>query len=1055
MNRTILFYEPGFPLASDAPDAVQLERLSAAGFLVGAERLAELLESCEGGCFVNLHAPYFPKDAWCAILAFLKRGGGLVSLGGAPFRLPVSRKEGQWAAEAEQTAYHRQLLIHEAMPVAPSPIERLVSFEDIPAAAHYVDALTIEPTFSLIMHVTRQSDIPHESGSAGPMDARIYPLVKGLSADGREVAAPVVLLEHAKGEFAGSRWLFVNQRLTSGFWTEAGAEAIAAWAGFCAHGVAEMWLLPLYAAYEPGDRPKFRCHMQQLGRCLAGGHGANGLQETNRSWSCTFRFGKQAANGDIAAEWTHTFQWNGSRELSVIPLNVPVELSTGLYGAELTAVSDTSEKRVLRQALWGIDRELLSQGEPLVCDRDYFRKEGRPLPIVGMTYMTSDVARKFLFMPNVAVWDKDMAEMKRAGINLIRTGLWTGYRNVMYEDGHPSEEALRAIDAFILTAKRHELEVTFNFFAFTPELWEGANPYLDPRSVAAQKRFIAAVVTRHRETTNVHWDLINEPSMFDPKRIFEGPRSSRDVYEQAAYIEWLKARYETIGELQARWGYTPAELPGFEAVRPPEPSEINFDIQDMHAGKKGTRWLDYSLFGMDMLNGWAKELSATIRTLAPNRLVTIGQDEALGAQRPSPFLYESAVDYTTNHSWWLMDQLVWDGVFAKTPGKPNLIQETGIMYVETPDGRAKRSEAELRNILERKYAYAFSTGGAGAVQWLWHTNMYMNNVNESNIGALRADGTQKPEADVSYGFGRFMSTVRDLFEDRRQEDIVVVFPYSNDLSNRRLAVEATSRLTRVLAYELNTHFRALGEYELSALKDKPPKLIVVPSAHNFSDKALQQLMAHVSEAGGTLLFTGPAGLSEHWQPVERLTEQLGPRVLGNVQREEELLVGEGVLRLSFGERKIAQLCKEIAVSAAGAGQEAEDAEVPAGLMEVALGAGRLLWTGLPVELNDRSEAVKSLYEFVLADCGIAAELEWQRGGELPGVYGRKLAFRDGSLYVFVSEYGRSAAIRVKDPASGRTYEFKLASERSVLFATNNAGELLSVYRPDEIEIRVG
>ncbi|MEF3311964.1 beta-galactosidase [Paenibacillus sp. GYB004] len=1050
MNRTILFYEPGFPMASEAPDMGQLERLAAAGSLVDAEGLAEALDDCEGGCFVNMHAPYFPKLAWRAILQFLKRGGGLVSAGGAPFRLPVSRKDGEWAVEAEQTAYHRQLLIHEAMPVDPLPIERLAPNEDIPVASPYIDTLTIEPTCSLIMHVTRQSDIPHESGSAGPMDARLVPLVKGVAADGREVAAPVVLLEHAKGEFAGGRWLFVNQRLTSSFWAKAGEEAIAAWARFCSYGVAEMWLLPLYAAYEPGDRAKFRCQMQQLGRGRADGAGAG----AGSGWSCTFRFGKPSPDGGIAPEWTHTFEWNGSREMAVIPLHVPVELSPGLYSAELTAVSDTGEKRVLRQAVWGFDRELLAQGKPLVCGRDYFRKEGRPLPIVGMTYMTSDVARKFLFLPNVAVWDRDMAEMKRAGINLIRTGLWTGYRNVMYEDGHPSEEALRAIDAFILTAKRHDLEVTFNFFAFTPELWEGTNPYLDPRSVAAQKRFIAAIVSRHRETTNVHWDLINEPSMFDPKRIFEGPRSSGDVYEQAAYIGWLKTRYATIGELQERWGYTPAELPGFEAVRPPEPSEINFDIQDMHSGKRGTRWLDYSLFGMEMLNRWTEELSATIRTLAPDRLITVGQDEALGAQRPSPFLYESAVDYTTNHSWWLMDQLVWDGIFAKAPRKPNLIQETGIMYVETPDGRAKRSEAELRNILERKYAYAFSTGGAGAVQWLWHTNMYMNNVNESNIGALRADGTQKPEADVSYDFGRFMAAIRDLFEDRRLEEIVVVFPYSNDLSNRRLAVEATSRLTRVLAYELNVHFRALGEYELSALKDHPPKLIVVPSAHNFSDAALRQLMDHVSEAGGTLLFTGPAGLNEYWQPVDRLTDRLGPRMLGNVLREEELAVGESVVRLSFGERKIAQLCKET-VTVSGSGRETDEAEAPSGLTEVALGAGRLLWTGLPVELNDRSEAVNALYGHVLADCGIAPELEWELGGGLPGVYGRKLEFRDGSLYVFVSEYGRSAAIRVKDPVSGRTYAFKLESERSMLFATNRAGELLAVYRPDEVDVKVG
>lgn len=179
-----------------------------------------------------------------------------------------------------------------------------------------------------------------------------------------------------------------------------------------------------------------------------------------------------------------------------------------------------------------------------------------------MTYMTSDVARKFLFLPNADVWDRDMAQMRKAGINWIRTGIWTAYRNIMQVDGHASEEVLRAIDAFLLTAKRHELQVTFTFFSFTPETWEGTNPYLDPRSVEAQKRFIRSIIARHRTTTHVDWDLINEPSMFDPPRIFsDGPSSARDKYEHAAFSAWLEERHGDITLLQERWNMTPLELP--------------------------------------------------------------------------------------------------------------------------------------------------------------------------------------------------------------------------------------------------------------------------------------------------------------------------------------------------------------------------------------------------------------------------------------------------------------------------------------------------------------
>src|SRR5699024_6531608 len=230
---------------------------------------------------------------------------------------------------------------------------------------------------------------------------------------------------------------------------------------------------------------------------------------------------------------------------------------------------------------------------------------------------------------------------------------------------------------------------------------------------------------------------------------------------------------------------------------------------------------------MEMQNHLSQELSDTIKTIAPGQLVTVGQDEALAAQRPSPFFYSEVTDYTSNHSWWLLDDLIWDGIFTKSPDKPNLIQETGIMYVENANGQARRSEEELRNILERKYAYAFSTGSAGAVQWLWNTNFYMNNINESNIGAIRADGTEKPETNVSYDFGSFIKETRDLFQGRELEDVGVVFPYSNDFSNRSLAYETTTKLTRVLAYDMNVPFRAFGEYQLDIRPEDMPKLLIV------------------------------------------------------------------------------------------------------------------------------------------------------------------------------------------------------------------------------------
>lgn len=356
------------------------------------------------------------------------------------------------------------------------------------------------------------------------------------------------------------------------------------------------------------------------------------------------------------------------------------------------------------------------------------------------------------------------------------------------------------------------------------------------------------------------------------------------------------------------------------------------------------------------------------------------------------------------------------------------------MYLENPDGSAKRTEEELRNILERKYAYAFSTGGAGAVQWLWNTNFYMDNVNESNIGALRADGTEKPEADVSYDFGAFMKQSQDLFHNRQLEDIAIVYPYSNDFSTRKLAFAATTKAVRTLSYELNCHARGYGEYHLDALLKNPPKLVLVPSAHNFSDEAFNQLLAYM-EQGGTVLFTGPLRLNAGWKETNRFVQELGATVRSNVLREEALSIDGETHAVSFGARRIAELTKETLI-------HSKQNEVTS----LAIGAGTFIWSPLPIELNDRTESLKALYRFAMKQAGIRTELIWNKGGENPGVYGRRLSYENGDLFLFVSEFAGDVEVEITNPRNGKTYSFLLEKERSVLFHTDDAGTVMNTYR---------
>jgi hypothetical protein len=333
------------------------------------------------------------------------------------------------------------------------------------------------------------------------------------------------------------------------------------------------------------------------------------------------------------------------------------------------------------------------------------------------------------------------------------------------------------------------------------------------------------------------------------------------------------------------------------------------------------------------------------------------------------------------------------------------------------------------------------------VQWIWNINPYMDNVNESNIGAVRADGTEKPEADVSYDFGRFMSAIGAMFEDRELEETAVVYPFSNDFSTRKLAMDATTKLTRVMLYRLKQSVRGLSEYHLDSLSEWSPKLLIVPSPHNFSGEALEKLLTHVENKGGALLFTGPMGLDEYWRPTQRMAERIGGTKLGNVRREEALELEGRLLPVSFPKLRFAETAKEVAA-------DSPNADGAATVTVTTLGNGKLIRCPLPVELNERSETLIELYRFALREAGVGLELEWLKGGDLAGIYGRKLAFRTGSLYIFVSEYAVGTEVEVRDPSSGRRYAFRLEAERTVMFATDTEGGVKAVYRPEEVAIEV-
>lgn len=154
---------------------------------------------------------------------------------------------------------------------------------------------------------------------------------------------------------------------------------------------------------------------------------------------------------------------------------------------------------------------------------------------------------------------------------------------------------------------------------------------------------------------------------------------------------------------------------------------------------------------------------------------------------------------------------------------------------------------------------------------------------------------------------------------------------------------------------------------------------------------MERLLHIVEETGAVLLATGPLGIDAYWRSSDRLSNILGKRELRNMRREEVLMLQGQVLPVSFGHRRIAEVTKETIIQKNGGSSTIDT------VVNLPLGKGRLLWSPLPVELSERRDTTAALYRYAVNAAFVERDFEWISGGDLAGIYGRKLSFATGAL----------------------------------------------------------
>ena len=949
--------------------------------MANADHLRDVLAAPSARLLVLPYGSAFPEDDWPAIKQFLDRGGNLLVFGGRPFTRSAYRDRDGWHLRDYSVRFTRPLMIDQYQE---TPGSDGLEFQHNPEQTLQVNPFAWKRAFSPVIRLSAV-DVYHRGGAAGSIDARLDALAWGVKA-GRKMSAPVIQIDHYRNGFDGSRWIFVNAELAGEFLdnTEL-AQSLAQRAVRGAEEFTVRPVLPLYLSGEPID-------VQTL-------------------WHATV----PPAAGVSVRITTFPEDQPSNRTTVTVPLSssesiaLPAPEGKGLYVIEAQLLEGDRVRAIYHSGFWIRDEAYLRSGPHLGVNHDYFELDGHPLAVVGTTYMSSEVQRLYFEHPNVYVWNQDLAQIHDAGLNMLRTGWWSGWDKFSDENGQPYERTLRTIEAYLMTARKYGLPVQFNFFAFLPDVLGGANAFLDPEAVRRQQTLISSVVTRFHDVPFLTWDLINEPSFSEHLWTM---RPNGDAVEVAEWNRWLNQRYPDRTKLAALWNVPTSSVAG--TISLPRPDE--FLPRGVYTGSNSLRVNDYSLFAQESFAKWARSMHDAIRSAGSQQLVTVGQDEGGIQDRLSPAFWGQSVDFTTNHSWWQDDSILWDSLAAKQPDEAMLIQETGLQRQLNIDEIARRTPESEAALFERKVAASFIQG-SGAIEWLWNTNSYMTESNETPIGAIRTDYTEKPEATVLRAFAQFASSLQEHLRDPKQPAIAIVTSQAAQYSvYADFQLEAQRRAVRALAYGVHLQPFVIAENQIAKLGS--PKLAILPSPQALGDTAWLALLQYV-QAGGTLLVTGPADRDEHWQVVHR-TLDLG------VQAHVEPLTYHNV-SIRLGNRSLALAYGQ----AQQTGLDSLIFNDGSTLKEIPHGKGRIFWASYPVELAEDSQASVDLYTYVTSQLNITPIFS-QQAPIAPGVLVFPTILADSVLYVFVSDSGSETPIALRDQATGVALTFTLPAEHAAL-----------------------
>ena len=437
----LAFYDENFPFEGIKPCYDDLKTVLNFADICDADNLDKLLND-NYKCFISFHGCYFPESGFEHIYNFLTRGNGLICLGGKPLSKPAVLVNGLWVVISSTNFYYRKLGIHHFEKVDKQQIDSIELNESYNIINGFESCIDVQDTYQLIMQAQVEASHGDDLKTENIEPINFYGLLFGITSKKLRICTPILAVEHTAKEFQGGRWIFINQCLNKHFWNNKGIDLLEQLSIWCTSSSVEICIISNYAAYHESEQPCMLLQYQSLKK-----------SEINVNVRMTI-----LKDGDVKSvlniELLVLKQW----EYMSIPVDFKV--SPGFYEVSCDIYIEGFLERNIKIGFWGYNKNILELNDNVNIFNNKFLRNENFSYIVGISYEFGNYQNGFLNSINPYAWNCDFKLLRESGINVIEICL---YKSTFLEC-ISFEEILRALDAFILTAKSNGLHIMLCLF---------------------------------------------------------------------------------------------------------------------------------------------------------------------------------------------------------------------------------------------------------------------------------------------------------------------------------------------------------------------------------------------------------------------------------------------------------------------------------------------------------------------------------------------------------------------------------------------------------------